>query len=50
MLLEGAAERLGVPLARLLDIARKRSDRFLLLEGPPEVVIDIAGVVSEVEA
>jgi hypothetical protein len=50
VLLEGAAERLGVPLARLLDIARKRSDRFLLLEGPPEVVIDIAGVVSEVEA
>lgn len=47
--LEGAAERLGVPLARLLQTARKRSDRFLLLEGPPEVIVDIAGVVSEVE-
>jgi hypothetical protein len=47
--LEGAAERLGVPLPRLLEVARKRSDRFLVLEGPPEIILDIAGVVSEVE-
>jgi hypothetical protein len=47
--LEGAAERLGVPLARLLEVARKRSDRFLLLEGPPEIILDVAGVVSEME-
>jgi hypothetical protein len=47
--LDGAAERLGVPLTRLLEIARQRSDRFLVLEGPPQIIVDIAGVVSGVE-
>jgi hypothetical protein len=46
---ESAAERLGIPAARLLEIARGRSDRFLLLEGPPEVIVDVAGVAAEME-
>lgn len=49
LLLEHAAERLELPVARLLEIARARSDRFLVLEGPPEVIMDVAGVVAEVE-
>ncbi len=47
--LEAAGEQLGVPVARLLEIARERSDRFLVLEGPPEVVLDVSGVAPELE-
>lgn len=43
-----AAAELAVPAQRLVDIARRRSDRFLLLEGPPEVVLDVAGITPEV--
>lgn len=46
---DDASGRLGVPVARLLEIARARTDRFLVLEGPPEVIVDVAGVSPEVE-
>lgn len=47
--LDAAARDLGVPASRLLEIARRKTDRFLVLEGPPEVVVDVAGVAGEVE-
>ncbi len=43
------ASQLEVPVESLLEIARKRADRFLLLEGPPEVLVDVAGVAPEAE-
>lgn len=42
------ARELAVPGPQLVELARRRTDRFLLLEGPPEVVLDVAGISPEV--
>jgi hypothetical protein len=34
---------------RLLEVARKRPDHFLILDGPPAVIVDVAGVTAEVK-
>lgn len=47
MELETASAHLDVPAARVAEVARKLTARFLLLEGPPEIVVDVAGVVAE---
>jgi len=46
---ERAAAELSNSVERVLDLARKRRERFLVLEGPPEMVLDVAGVSAEVE-
>lgn len=46
---DAAAAELGVSAKRLLDIAQKDPDRFLVLRGPPEVVVDVAGVAAQGE-
>jgi hypothetical protein len=48
VVLEIAAEKLNRPSERLLQIARKASGRCLVLEGPPTLLLDIAGVPAEV--
>ncbi len=45
--LSSIAERLGHPAELLLDIARTKAERYLVLEGPPVVLIDIAGTSAE---
>lgn len=46
---EIASAHLDIPASRVVEVARHRTDRFLLLDGPPEVVLDVAGVVAESE-
>jgi hypothetical protein len=41
---EEASAHLDVHASQLLEVARRASNRFLVLEGPPEVVLDIAGI------
>jgi hypothetical protein len=48
--LDGATRELGWDAARLIDVARRNPSRFLVLEGPPVVLLDVAGIASEVEA
>lgn len=50
MELEQLSLRLGHGAPLLLGLARQHADRFLVLEGPPVVVLDIAGSSAEVEA
>ncbi len=45
-----ASRELEAPPERLLAIARRSPERYLVLEGPPELVLDMAGVVAEAEA
>lgn len=45
-----ASREIGAEPDRLLDLARRSPDRYLVLEGPPALVLDMAGVVAEVEA
>ena len=47
--LEQLSQRLGHSATVLLGLARLHSERFLVLEGPPVVVLDIAGSSAEVE-
>lgn len=44
---ETASAHLDIPAARLVEVARRFTQRFLLLEGPPEVILDVAGIVAE---
>lgn len=44
-----AAQILGQPVDRLLEIGRKASSHCLLLEGPPALLLDVAGVASQAE-
>ncbi len=44
---EVVSARLGAPEDRLLEFARKRRSHFLVLEGPPAVLIHVAGVAAE---
>lgn len=48
--LEVASRELAAPPDRLLALARRSPERYLVLEGPPAVVLDMAGVVAAVEA
>lgn len=48
--LDVASRELGYDAARLLDIARRSPSRFLVLEGPPSVLVDVAGIAAEVGA
>ncbi len=41
---------LACDAGRLLDIARGNPSRFLALDGPPTVLVDLAGIASEGEA
>ena len=45
-----AAQILGQPPERILEIGRKSGAHCLVLEGPPAVLLDIAGVAVEAEA
>jgi hypothetical protein len=45
-----AAQILGQTPERILEIGRKGSTHCLVLEGPPAVLLDIAGVAVEAEA
>jgi len=47
---ELAAQILGHAPERLLEVGRKASTHFLLLDGPPTLLVDIAGVATETEA
>jgi Cdc6-like AAA superfamily ATPase len=48
-LLEVVSRELACDPTRLIDVARRNPTRFLVLEGPPTVFLDMAGVASEVE-
>ena len=48
--LEAASRELACDATRLIDIVRRNPSRFLVLEGPPAVLLDVAGIASEVEA
>lgn len=48
--LEAASRELGREAERLLEVARAHEGRFLILEGPPRVLLDVAGITSEVGA
>jgi hypothetical protein len=48
-LLAVASRELACDVARLIDVARRNPTRFLVLEGPPTVLLDMAGVASEVD-
>jgi hypothetical protein len=48
VLLEEASRVLGHPEQALLEVARARRDHFLVLEGPPIVIVDVAGIAPEV--
>jgi hypothetical protein len=50
MTLTAASERLQVDEVRIMEVARQRTERLLLLEGPPTVLLDVAGVAAESEA
>ena len=45
--LEALSQRLGHPSDALLRVARQNAERYLVLEGPPVVLLDIAGTSSE---
>jgi hypothetical protein len=45
--LEAARRELGHASELLLGIARKNTERFLVLEGPPVVLLDVAGTSAE---
>jgi hypothetical protein len=45
-----AAQILGQKLERVLEVARKARRHCLVLEGPPAVLLDVAGVAPEMEA
>jgi hypothetical protein len=45
--LDVLASKVGVASERVAAAARSAPDRFLVLEGPPALVIDVAGVVAE---
>ena len=47
---KSAGRELGADPDRLLALARRSSDRVLVLEGPPALLLDMAGVVADVEA
>ena len=46
---EAASRELAHAREGLLDVARKHPDRFLILDGPPAVLLDVAGVALELE-
>jgi hypothetical protein len=45
--LGSASQNLGYAGSLLLGIARKNAERFLVLEGPPVVLLDLAGTTAE---
>lgn len=45
--LEALSRRLGQPPDALLRIARQNAERYLVLEGPPVVLLDVAGTSTE---
>jgi uncharacterized protein (DUF4213/DUF364 family) len=46
---EMAAQILSQTPDRVLAIARKASARCVVLEGPPAVLLDVAGIASEAQ-
>jgi Cdc6-like AAA superfamily ATPase len=48
--LEVASRELACDASRLIDVVRRNPSRFLVLEGPPAVLVDVAGIASEVES
>jgi hypothetical protein len=47
--LEAIADKLRSPADKILAVVRKRTDRFLLLDGLPEVVVDVAGILPSAD-
>lgn len=45
--LGAASQDLGYPSEVLLGVARKNAERYLVLEGPPVVLLDVAGTTAE---
>lgn len=45
--LGAASDALGYGRGRLLEVAHKNAERFLVLEGPPVVLLDVAGTTAE---
>jgi hypothetical protein len=45
--LEAASQTLGHPAPTLLGAARRNTEQFLVLEGPPVVLLDVAGTSAE---
>jgi hypothetical protein len=45
--LEVLSQRLGHSSDTVLRIARQNGERYLVLEGPPVVLLDIAGTSTE---
>jgi hypothetical protein len=50
ILLEIAAQILNRPPEQVLEVARKSPLHCLLLQGPPELLLDVAGVAAESES
>lgn len=48
--LAAASQEAGIPPEKLLALARRSPDRWLVLEGPPTLLLDLSGVVADVEA
>lgn len=48
--LGAASQDLGYPSEVLLGVARKNAERYLVLEGPPVVLLDVAGTTAELGA
>lgn len=48
--LDAAGREIGAEPERIASLARRSPDHFLVLEGPPALVLDMAGVVAEIEA
>ena len=48
--LGSASQSLGYSHELLLGVARKNAERFLVLEGPPVVLLDVAGTTAEMGA
>jgi hypothetical protein len=47
--MEAASRELSHAVDGLLEIARKHPDRFLILDGPPTLLVDVAGIALELE-
>ncbi|HEY6724576.1 MAG TPA: hypothetical protein VI197_11110, partial [Polyangiaceae bacterium] len=47
---EIAARVLGQPEQQIVEVARRSSARYLLLDGPPVLLLDVAGVSGDQEA
>jgi hypothetical protein len=45
--LEVASREIACDASRLIEVVRRNPSRFLMLEGPPAVLLDVAGIAAE---